>query len=357
MAKNPHQKGRRTPPRQPIPAGRADIAPQEDDFTQLERLPISYQDLANFVEQRGELKGFALRAETMRRIEQITGVPVICYVTKTHNIPREVPNHIENSDLLGWSDLVNSINSDAVDVFIVSNGGSPEATERIVSLLRGRFTQVRFLIPSNAYSAATLMCFAGDEIIMSEQATLGPIDPQINGIPARAILRAFESLEKRLIDEGPRALTVYVPLIEKYDLHILEICKSAEDLSRELAGTWLSQYMLKIPRDNPRIEKIVHYFSDYDQHKSHSRSINREMAATQGVNVTNVEQLAGLDSLLRSLYNQYEFWFDKTPFFKLFENAHGVNWGRQASLITVQAPIGSPGAQPAPQPGPPKQSS
>jgi hypothetical protein len=72
---------------------------------------------------------------------------------------------------------------------------------------------------------------------MDTVGTLGPIEPQINGIPARAILRAFETIQKRLHDEGPKGLTAYMPLLSKYDLHILEICKSAQELSEELAGT------------------------------------------------------------------------------------------------------------------------
>ena len=66
------------------------------------------------------------------------------------------------------------------------------------------------------------MCFSGDAILTLPEGTLGPIDPQLNGIPARAILRAFETLEERLAKEGPKALTAYVPLLQKYDLHLLE---------------------------------------------------------------------------------------------------------------------------------------
>jgi hypothetical protein len=33
-----------------------------------------------------------------------------------------------------------------------------------------------------------------------------------------------------------------------------------------------------------------------------------------------------MNDLLRSLYNQYELWFDKTPFYKLFEDARGTSW-------------------------------
>lgn len=125
-------------------------------------------------------------------------------MTKTRHVAAGVPAYIDDSDLTGFSDLIHSIAGDALDVFIVSNGGSAEAAERIVRLLRGRFKSIRFLVPSNAYSAATLICFSGDEVVMGAVGTLGPIDPQINGVPARAILRAFENLEARLKTEGPR---------------------------------------------------------------------------------------------------------------------------------------------------------
>jgi len=223
-------------------------------------------------------------------------------------------------------------------------------------LLREHFGKVRFIVPANAYSAATLICFAGDEIVMDTGATLGPIDPQINGIPARAILRAFEKIEKRLKDEGPRALSAYMPLIQKYDLHILEICTSAQELSQELARNFLSSYMLGLKEDSPKIGEIVDFFFDFDIQKSHGRSIDRDKAREQGLKVTNLEETDGLTDLVRSLYNQYEIWFDKTTFYKMFENAHGIGWGRQAEQVTVQLPLTPAPAQPIPQPGPPQPS-
>jgi hypothetical protein len=223
-------------------------------------------------------------------------------------------------------------------------------------LLREHFGEVRFIVPANAYSAATLICFAGDEIVMDSAATLGPIDPQINGIPARAILRAFEKIEKRLKDEGPRALSAYMPLIQKYDLHILEICTSAQELSQELARNFLSSYMLGLKEDSPKIGEIVDFFFDFDIQKSHGRSIDRDKAREQGLKVTNLEETEGLTDLVRSLYNQYEIWFDKTTFYKMFENAHGIGWGRQAEQVTVQLPLTPAPAQPIPQPGPPQPS-
>jgi hypothetical protein len=329
-----------------------------DDPSKLEQVPTSFQALADYFATLEKANPFSLRKETFLRIENITGRRLICYVTKTHNLPRGIPAYIDDGDLTGFGDLTQSVEGNAIDIFLVSNGGSAEATERIVRLLRERFDTVRFIIPANAFSAATLMCFSGDEIIMDSLGTLGPIDPQINGIPARAILRAFETIEKRLKEEGPKALTAYMPLISKYDLHILEICKSAEELSRELASNWLSTYMLKCSDDDHRLAKIIEFFSNYDTHKSHGRSIDRARARQLGLEVKNIETIQGLPELVRSLYNQYELWFDKTPFYKMFENAWGINWGRQSQAVALQLPVMVPAGIPpaAHQPGPPQRS-
>jgi hypothetical protein len=327
------------------------------DPASLPELPTTYQALNDYVERAGSINPFALRHETFLRIERVTQVPLICYVAKTQNLVQGIPAHIEDSDLIGFDDLVQSTEGDAVDIFLISNGGSAETTERIVKLLREQYKRIRFILPANAYSAATLMCLAGDEIIMDGSATLGPIDPQINGIPTRAILRAFEQIKEKLKNEGPGALTAYMPLLSKYDLHIFEMCKSAEELSTELAGNWVSSYMLKCDRNDPRVVKIVNFLADYDLHKSHARSIDRVTARGLELEVINTESMNGLGNLIRSLRNQYAFWFDKTPFFKMFENARGINWGRQAQQMVMQLPPGmGPIPQAAPQPGPPKRS-
>lgn len=323
-------------------------------------MPVTYQALNDYLTQFHQANLFALRRETFSRIEQATGRPLVCYVAKTNNLSPGIPAYISDDDLTGFSDMVALAEGDAVDVFLASNGGSPEATERIVRLLRDRFKgekSLRFIIASNAYSAATMMAFSGDEIVMDSLGTLGPTDPQINGIPARAILRAFEEVEKRLKAEGPSALTAYMPLLSKYDLHTLEICKSAQELTQELARRWLSTYSLKVGEQDPKVKEVVEFFGNYDEHKSHGRSISREKARELGLPVVYSEE-AGVSNLIRSLRHQYEFFFDKSPFYKVFEDRRGTNWGRQAQTVTFQVPMPGMPAPSAPQrpsqPGPPE---
>ena len=197
-------------------------------------LPKSYGELQSFVKAQGNFNPFELRLTAINRIQAETERPLLCYATQTSNVPNGAPVSIDDGDLVGFSDLIDSVQGEQADVLVISNGGSAEVTERIVRRLRARFARLRFLIPSNAYSAATLMCLAGDEILMLPEGTLGPIDPQLNGVPVRAIIRGFERLEERLAQEGPKALTAYVPLLQKYDLHLLEQCRSAQELSRRI---------------------------------------------------------------------------------------------------------------------------
>ncbi|MDV0445246.1 hypothetical protein MmiAt1_08100 [Methanimicrococcus sp. At1] len=65
------------------------------------------------------------------------------------------------------------------DLLIISNGGDPIASWRIMNILRERFEEISVLIPFVAYSAATLLALGADEIIMHPYSNLGPVDPQI----------------------------------------------------------------------------------------------------------------------------------------------------------------------------------
>lgn len=312
------------------------VLPTEpEDLSDLNPIPVSYQQVEQYVAQYSEVNTFCLREEVMKRIHHATSNPLICYVTQTSFLPKNLAPFvsIEDSDVEGFDSLIDTVktetNSQSIDVLFVSNGGSPEVAERIVRLLRENFSAVRFILPANAYSAATMMAFASDLILMTDTATLGPIDPQIDGIPARTILRGVEDLDERLKVEGPEALAAYIHLLQGYSLHLLEICKSAEKLSKELAQSWLSKYMLKCDLDDPQVENIVSYFADYDRHKSHARSIGYHEAVELGIHIEKLERGSELSNLVRSLYSQYTLFFNRSPFYKLYENAYGTMYGRR----------------------------
>jgi hypothetical protein len=303
----------------------------------LEDFPISHHEVEEYY-LRYIMQPHRLRAETMKRIENITGNTLLCYFSEVQadNRNPEFPLQnlsIDDGDIDGFDNLIETAkqatSSDSVDILIVSNGGSPESAERIINLLRENFTALRFILPSNAFSAATMMAFACDSILMLDTASLGPIDPQLGGLPARAYLKGFEDVEKLLKEEGPDSIVAYMPLLEKYSLPLLQICKNAELLSSELATNWLSSYMLRDTKDETLIPNIVEFFASHDLHKSHARSINRTKARELGLNVEFLDRGSDLTRLVKSLYNQFAFFLRITAFYKIYENAYGTNWGRQ----------------------------
>ena len=317
------------PPKQP-PTAAVSV-----DFSklELEQFPATYQGILSLFEQNlahldtfGQgLMAQALRQETIKRIEDTTKRPLICYASKIYKPPEGGHTSINHFDLIGFSDLITTISPPHVDIFIVSNGGEVEATDRIVTMLRERFSTIRYIVPSNAYSAATLLSFSGDEILMGPQGTFGPIDPQMNGIPVQAILEAFKKAKKEIESGGMNTLFAYWPLLAKYSLPVLEVGEQYKNLSETLAKKWLSSYMLNCDESDQRVKDCVDFFSAYETHMSHGRSIAREEASKKLV-VSKLEQHK-ISNLVHSLFYQYVFLFDKSPFVKYFENAHGISWG------------------------------
>jgi len=67
-----------------------------------------------------------------------------------------------------------------LDLLVVSNGGDPIVSWRIISMIRERFKTIGILLPYAAYSAATLLALGCDEIVMHPFSNLGPVDPQLS---------------------------------------------------------------------------------------------------------------------------------------------------------------------------------
>jgi len=318
------------------PNSSSDPAPQpRDRFTRV-------SDWHNFLRRRTEAKQsvelYPLRTACYKDIEALRERPILIYATKFVSNEVTGPVSIEMTDIDGFVDLANSVQSDAVDVLLHSPGGSPEATERIVDILRHSFKDVTFLIPHSAYSAATMLALSGNRIILHPAATLGPIDPQINGVPARSIRRGFDNIREILKEEGPEALPAYMPLISQLSLHVLELCDDAADLSEALVRGWLQSYMFEGDESKKdAIEKAVKFFSNYDEHKTHSRPLNFAKVRNFGLNIEVANP--SLQLLLREAWILIDAFFKHTSFVKLYENAEGLSWGMQFIAAGVPIPV------------------
>jgi hypothetical protein len=281
-----------------------------------------------------------LRLDVYEEIQQLRKRPILVYASNfTSNLGPNAINisGIRHDDVYGFTDLLSNVPTSVkeVDIIIHSPGGQADTTERIVSILRNRFEKIHFLVPHSAYSAATMLALSGNSITLHPSATLGPIDPQLNGIPARSIIRGFENVKEAIKREGPEALPAYIPLIEKYTLDQLEQCNDAANLSKELVKSWLTEYMFEGNVDSDQIDVIVNYFSSYDDHKTHSRPLIYDKLKNFGLIIEQSDE--SLTTLLWEIFIMLSGFFDALPFAKLYENSFGLSFGRSFNLPTPAA--------------------
>ena len=79
-----------------------------------------------------------------------------------------------------------------IDLVLHTPGGLVLPSVQIARAIARHPGRVRAVVPHYAMSGGTLIALAADEIVMSEHAVLGPVDPQLGGSPAASILRAVE---------------------------------------------------------------------------------------------------------------------------------------------------------------------
>jgi len=121
---------------------------------------------------------YSERLNLYQNIEKNRGRPLIVYVTSLRqNASGQMASDVIPQ--LAKQLLAISKESDSIDLLIVSNGGDPVVSWRMISMIRERFKKVCVLLPYAAYSAATLLALGCDEIVMHRFSNLGPVDPQL----------------------------------------------------------------------------------------------------------------------------------------------------------------------------------
>jgi ClpP class serine protease len=88
-----------------------------------------------------------------------------------------------------------------IDFIIHTPGGLFLAATQIARALKDRKGKVTIYVPYYAMSGGTLIALAADKIIMSPHAVLGPIDPQIDNLPAASVLKVIQQKPIAEIDD------------------------------------------------------------------------------------------------------------------------------------------------------------
>uniref|UniRef100_UPI003222108E SDH family Clp fold serine proteinase n=1 Tax=Acetoanaerobium noterae TaxID=745369 RepID=UPI003222108E len=135
-----------------------------------------------------------VRRSYLKKLNVITGRNVIAYYSGWLQKPGTNNSSILDDDKNGFMTVIHNMDRNkGLDLILHTPGGDTAATESIVDYLRRMFnTDIRVIVPQLAMSAGTMIACASKEIIMGKQSSLGPIDPQFNGIPAHGVIEEFE---------------------------------------------------------------------------------------------------------------------------------------------------------------------
>ncbi len=88
-----------------------------------------------------------------------------------------------------------------IDMIVHTPGGLVLAAEQIARALKRHKGKVTVFVPHYAMSGGTLIALAADEIVMDENAVLGPLDPQLGQTPAVSVLKVLEKKDVNEIDD------------------------------------------------------------------------------------------------------------------------------------------------------------
>ncbi|AWW06119.1 MAG: serine dehydrogenase proteinase [Caudoviricetes sp.] len=253
---------------------------------------------------------FNQRRKIYKMIEETRQSKVIAYATSDRpgmetQIGADVPDVlVEHLDKIG--------NTNKISLIIYTLGGDTLAAWNIVNLIREYCTEFEIIVPNKCRSAGTLMVLGANNVIMTKQATLGPIDPSLNSplnpiipnitpptrlpVSVESVKGYFDMLKQEVGAKDNESLSdAYIKLTETVNPLVLGDIYRRKKQILMLAKQLLAMHSVK----NTIVEKIVSFLCS--DSGSHDYTINRSEARKLGLNIESPSDK--MYALLKQWYN------------------------------------------------------
>ncbi|HEY2547831.1 MAG TPA: hypothetical protein VGI46_17295 [Candidatus Acidoferrum sp.] len=179
----------------------------------------------------------------------------------------EPVDSIDSYDLDAVFGALNELNpghEKDVVLFLLSTGGAGEPAYQISKLCKS-FAKRSFkvIVPRFAKSAATLLAIGADEIHMGPLGQLGPIDPQIGGLPALGVSRALMTIAS-VAAQYPKSAEMFARYL-RLALTVEQIgyCDRISDSAMQYAERLLSTKPRLVSRAGVIAKELVHEYKDH----------------------------------------------------------------------------------------------
>lgn len=245
-----------------------------------------------------------IRQQLIEDIQDLTNRKLVVYYSQ---LSEEI-GHTDPDDL---AEILSGLDGQSFDLFIQTPGGSVDATEKLISVLRHTCEDYRVIVPSWAKSAGTVVALSGQKIVLGLNSELGPIDPQFRtnsgNVPCEYIAKD--------------------PAIAQ---HIRDMASASMSRMRALAEELLTNGMMK-GREKKDIDDTLGKISSSNGYNSHGAVIDNEEATALGLSIQYLEPSDETWRRIWLLYCLYDYDTKQNGLGKVFE---GVKFSISRPLST-----------------------
>ncbi len=166
-------------------------------------------------------------------------------------------------------------------------------------------------------------------ILMTDHSNLGPIDPQLRGVPAYGVIQEFERAFKEVKSDSSK-IALWGPIISQYKPTFLSQCENAIEWSNKFVQEQLEKVMFADERDaKEKAMKVSKKLSDYKDNLRHERHIHIEECKKIGLRVERIEDDQDLQDLVLTVHHCFMHSLMNTQCFKIIENHNGIAFAKQ----------------------------
>jgi len=141
----------------------------------------------------------AHRARVQAEIEAFRQARGSVVLRVVHHLPYE---YVDENTAIEAIDALRAAGPDApVDIILHTPGGLLHAAQQILHALKHHRGRKTAFIPYSAWSAGTMIALACDEIVLGSSAVIGPIDPQLGGLPAPLLAELLDDKSNDRIND------------------------------------------------------------------------------------------------------------------------------------------------------------
>jgi len=235
-----------------------------------------------------------LRQLLILDIEALTGRPLVVFYSQLN---QQIGHH-DPDDI---AEIIQAVDGKSADIFVQTPGGSADACEKIISVLRKKFDDYRVIVPSWAKSAGTVIALSSSKIVLGINSELGPIDPHF---------RIGENLVPCQVVAADTGLA----------LHIRTMADLASKRMRQMAFDLLERGMMH-GKDKTEIDEVIAKISDSAGYMSHGAVIDFSEATNLGLSAEYLEPNDEVWRRIWLLYCLYDYDCRLKGLGKIFEGS------------------------------------